>query len=363
MLQQMRRFASSWVASIFLGALAFSFAVWGIADIFRGGTDLSIATVGGEKIAPEAYQQQYQNLLHQERNRTGRTLTADEAKRMGLPQDALNSLLADVAIANVVRKLGLVTTDQQVAAYVHGMQQFNGPLGTFDHNTFLEVLQRSGFTEQSFIDTIRQQTTRDQLAASARNGLVLPEGYTHAILSYVNERRAVQYVEVPSNAAAVPPAPSDAALTAYVAKHPELYSTPEYRDVTYATIGPDDVIAKVKVTDEQLHQQYELRKEDPQSGYFVAETRDEQQITFPDLASAKAARAKIDAGTSFVDIAKARGAAPTNLGSVVKGEDDRSAAVFALPEGGVSQPLKVFPDGTSFRSPRLRRASTRLSTW
>src|ERR1700721_720229 len=46
MLQQMPRLSKSWISSIFLGLLALSFGVWGIADIFRGTTDTSVDTVG-----------------------------------------------------------------------------------------------------------------------------------------------------------------------------------------------------------------------------------------------------------------------------------------------------------------------------
>jgi peptidyl-prolyl cis-trans isomerase D len=341
MLQRMRSFATSWFASIIIGIIAFSFAIWGIADIFTGSSDVSIATVGGEKIEPAAYQQQYQTVLRAAQNRTGQRITAEQAKAMGLQQDALNSLLADVALGNVVRKLGLVTTDAQVTAYVHSIPNFNGPLGTFDHATFVQVLQQSGFTEQGFIDTVRAETTRDQLAAAARNGVVLPNGYILALLSYLNERRAVQYVEMPGSAVAMPAAPSDAILAAYVKQHPGRYSTPEYRDVTYATIGPDDLAAQMNVTDAQLHQEYDVRKDDPAVGYVIPEKRDIQTIAFPDEASAKAARAKIDAGMSFDDVAKARGATPTAFPAVAQSDlGDRGAAVFALPLNTVSQPLK-----------------------
>ncbi len=66
MLQQMRKFASSWVASIFLGVLALSFGVWGIADIFKGTTDTSVATVGNVKIGQDEFQHEYQNSLRNE---------------------------------------------------------------------------------------------------------------------------------------------------------------------------------------------------------------------------------------------------------------------------------------------------------
>ena len=340
MLQQMRSFATSWFASIIIGIIAFSFAVWGIADIFTGSVDTSLASVGGVKIEPSDYQQQYQNLLRQTQNQTHQSVTAEEAKKLGLPQMALDQVLGNTALANVVKKLGLVTTDSQVSAVVHSMPAFNGQLGTFDRNTFLAALQNSGYSEQSFIAEIRAENTRDQIGAAARNGLILPDGYVHTLLSYLNERRAVQYVDLPSTTVAAPPAPDDATLAAYVKSHPERYSTPEYRDVTYATIAPDDVLNQVHVTDQQLHEEYDRRKEFPELGYAVPEKRDEEQITFPDQASAKAARAKIDAGTSFADVAKARGTVPTAIPGVVAGQDDRSKAVFALPADGVSQPLK-----------------------
>src|ERR1700744_5374525 len=59
MLQEMRKYAKGWVSSVFLGALALSFGVWGIADIFKGTTDTSVATVGSSQISAETYQQEY----------------------------------------------------------------------------------------------------------------------------------------------------------------------------------------------------------------------------------------------------------------------------------------------------------------
>src|SRR5207248_4526349 len=104
----------------------------------------------------------------------------------------------------------------------------------------------------------------------------------------------------PKTAAGAPPQPNDAQLAGYIKAHAHAFSTPEYRDVTYAMASPEDVMGKVSVTDDQLKQQYELRKDQ----YQIAEKRDVEQIVFPDAASAQAARAKIAAGTSFADIAK-----------------------------------------------------------
>jgi hypothetical protein len=40
-----------------------------------------------------------------------------------------------------------------------------------------------------------------------------------------------------------------------------MFSTPEYRQLTYAELGPDDLQNQVKVTDAQVKQAYDLQKD------------------------------------------------------------------------------------------------------
>ena len=63
MLQQMRRFASTWVSSLFLGAVALSFIVWGVADIFRGSTDSTAYSVGSTEVPVDLFAREYHNTL------------------------------------------------------------------------------------------------------------------------------------------------------------------------------------------------------------------------------------------------------------------------------------------------------------
>src|SRR5438552_2801519 len=124
MLQAMRKYAKGWVASVFLGLLALSFGVWGIADIFRGGGDDSVEPAG------------------------------------------------------------------------------------------------------------------DQLVSAAASALDLRPGSAHAFFHYLNEVRAATYVTVPASAARNTPTPDDVALMAYMKAHETQFSTPKYRDVSFASISP-----------------------------------------------------------------------------------------------------------------------------
>jgi peptidyl-prolyl cis-trans isomerase D len=220
------------------------------------------------------------------------------------------------------------------------MPAFRGPLGGFDHQTFLDRVQGAGYTEDGFVNVEREELARDQLLVAIHDGFALPPGYTSLLFDYVEEQRAANYVIIPKEAAGKPPAPTDAELDSFIRSHLSEFSTPEYRDVTYAVAGPQDVINQVHVTEQELQQQYELRKEQ----YQVPEKRDVEQIVFPDEASAKAARSKLDAGTGFDALAFQRGLKTddTSLGTVVQADlgSDRGPPTFALAVNGVTQPIK-----------------------
>ncbi len=340
MLQQMRKFASSWLASIFLGLLALSFGVWGVADIFRSNADTTVATVGDATISQDTFQHEYQNLLRTESQQLGTQLSSEQAQALGLPQQALDQIVSRTAIDAEVARLGLTTSDQDVAEQIKTIPAFAGPTGSFDHNTFLQAIQQAGFTEQSFIDAVRSDTARSQLLDATSGGLQVPTGYARALFDFLNEQRAVDYIDVPPSAAGAVPKPTDAELETYVKAHTKEFSTPEYRDLTYAEITPDQVMDQVSVTDKQLQTEYELRK----SQYQVAEKRGIEQITFPDQKTAEAASAKIAAGTSFEDVAKSRKLKPSDiaLGELTQSDlgGDRGTAAFALKQDEVSKPVK-----------------------
>lgn len=336
MLQQMRKYTKSWISSLFLGLLALSFGVWGIADIFRGSSDTSAATVGGEKIPIELFQRDYRNVT---RGITQKgALKPAQARAYG--QQVLDGLIDQTALDTYAKRYGLTATDDTVSARIRAIPNFIGPLGTFDHNTFLRLIDQAGFNEQGFVEYVRGALERDQLVGAASGGLQMPSGYARALFNYLNEARAANYIVVPITTTGPAPAPTDAELATYLKAHPERFSSPEYREVTFAWISPQDLTGKVAVTDAQLKQQYEAQK----AQYVIPEKRQLEQITYPDLASAKAARAKIDSGTTFADLAKQKGLSATDvqLGDLSKdGLGDRGDAVFELQKDGVTQPLKA----------------------
>lgn len=338
MLQEMRKYTKSWLGVSIIGIpVVISFVIWGIADIFRGSPDTSVATVGGEPISTDAFQRDYRNLTRQ----ASRLGAIKPAQQKAYAQQTLDRLIDETAIDSYLHHYGLVISDDIVRSRIRSIQAFAGPLGTFDPQRFTQVLQQFGFdSEQSFVDVIRSDLIRAQFLSATGDGLQLPAGYARALFNYLNEMRAAEYITLPASAAGSPPTPTDSDLQSYVAAHKSRFSTPEYRTVSFAWLSPSDLMGTVKVTDDQLKQQYEAEK----AKYVIPEKREVEQLVFPNEAAAKAAKAKVDAGTSFEDLIKQQGKTETDasLGTVVQADlAERGPAVFALQEGGVTQPIKA----------------------
>jgi len=334
MLQEMRKYAKSWVSSIFLGALALSFAVWGIADIFKGTPDSDVFTLGSMTVPVELFQQEYRDALRG----AGVALPPDQAK--ALAQRVLDNMTLRTALDVLTKRLGLTVGDARLQQQIQSITAFNGPLGTFDHDKFLAVIGQHGYTEASFVERSREDATRTQLIRAVEAGFTLPSDYARGIFAYIDERRAVQYITLTEAQAGAVAPPSDAVLAAYVKARPDSFSTPEYRAASYAGITVAELAPSMVATDKLIQDEIDSNK----AQYVKPEKRTLEQIKFDTEADAKAAKDALDHGKSFDQLATERKLQPGDykLGEVVEADLDaaRAAPFFALPPNGVSAPVK-----------------------
>lgn len=336
MLQEMRKYTKSWVSSLFLGALALSFAVWGIADIFRGNTDTTVFSVGSTKVPVDKFARDY----HNEMRSVGTALQPDQAKL--LAKKVLDHMMLTTALDNLTDRLGLTASDARVRAQIQSNPVFAGTLGTFDHDNFLRVINQFGYDENEFIEVSRKDAARSQMIRSVEGGFMMPPDYARAIYAYVNELRAAEYVVLSPDAVGTIAPPTDAVLAAYVKAHPDRFSTPEYRTVDVASIGVEDVAGTITVTDKQVQDELDLHK----SQYVTPEKRELEQINFTSEADAKAAKAELDGGKTFEALAAERKLKPADyqLGELAQADlaidPARAAAAFGLAAGATSAPVK-----------------------
>ncbi len=341
----MRKASSNWVGktvmTVMFGVLIVSFGMWGIADVFKGSSRSAVATVGNTEISAEQFRNIYTDRLQQIGRQFGRPLTMDQARAFGLDRQVLQQTVAEAAIDEDAKSKGLGQSDADVLRAISNDPNFKGLDGNFDPARFTATIRQFGFTEPRYIAEQKRVSMRRQITGTIAAGLEPTKTQIDALVRFQNEQRAVQYMTLTAAQAGKIDPPSPEVLATFFDDRKQLFRAPEYRKIAILALTPEEMAKSITVSDEDAKKEFEARKEK----YITQERRQVSQITFPNEDEAKAARAKIDGGVSFEDLAKQRklSAADIDLGNVTKtgmGDAALADAAFALPLNGVSQPIK-----------------------
>jgi peptidyl-prolyl cis-trans isomerase D len=345
MLRGIHKASSTWLGKAIMagvmGVLVISFAIWGIGDIFRGFGQNAVAVIGGTEISVDQFRQFYTDRLQQFSRQTGRPISPDQARALGIDRQILGQLVAERTLDEQARKLRLGLSDAEIAKRITADPSFLGTTGQFDRARFEQLIRQAGYTEQRFVDEQRRVLLRRQIAQSVSSDLPVPAAAMTAINQYQNERRDIDYLALGATQAGDIPAPTQDELTKYFDARKVLFRAPEYRKVTVLSLSPADLAKVDAVSDADAKAVYDQNK----ASYGKPEQRELRQIIFPNEADAAAARDKIAKGATFDDIVKERGLNPadTDLGTVSKAgiiDPAVANAAFSLKSGDVSQPVK-----------------------
>jgi len=345
MLRGLRKASSSALGKGIMGGvvgfLVLAFAIWGIGDIFRGYGRSSFAKIGNTEISIEQFRQAYNDRLQQIGRELRHPVTPAQAHELGFEQQIVGQLVAEAAIDETARRMGLRLSDAEVARLIMNDPAFRGPTGQFDRQQFTYMIRNAGYTEARFAAEQRRVTLRREVSLAVGGDLPAPKTTVQALERFENEQRAVEFVVLGPAQAGEVAAPTPEELAKYFDERKVLFRAPEYRKVVLLSVTPADVASSIEVSDADARRYYEERR----ARFGTPEKRQVEQIVFPSEEAAKSGADKLAAGTSFEALAAEAGKKPEdiNLGLVGKADlIDRAVAdaAFALPEGGVSAPVK-----------------------
>jgi peptidyl-prolyl cis-trans isomerase D len=328
---------TSVLAFVMLGMIVIGLGGYGVTN-FGHSVD-SVATVGKAEISTTEYARALRTQVAQLSRQFGSQLTLKDAVMFGLDQQVLRNLISNAALDNEALRLGLSAGDVQVAQKIAATEAFRDVAGKFDRTLYGQLLQQNGITVKEFEAGMRGDLTRQVLQTAIVGGIVAPASLTDTVYAYQGETRGFTLLTLTE--ASLPqklPAPTEDQLKAFYTAHIADFTRPEAKRVSYAVLQPNEIAKDQKVAEADIKAAYDAAGDI----YNVPEKRLVERLVFPSDAEAKAAKAKLDAGTSFEDLVKARGLALTDIDMGDVTEAKLGAAgkdVFALTAPGVVGPL------------------------
>lgn len=341
MIQWMHGAVAKWVLRFLAVFLIISFAAWGIGDMLRPPSQVDkVAEIDGTVIGRNEVSRQFTRLMDVMRSRLGPDFDTEQAVQLGLLDQTLDQMINARLISIDAHRMGLNAGEDQIRQAIFDDQRFHGVGNRFDANRFHQFLAREGMPESVFVQTLRDEIIRRQLAGALGAATTVPKILQETLFKYRNEKRVAEVVSIPFGRSRDIATPSDAVLIKFHKDNPALFTAPEYRKVVSIYLDPDAMARGQSPSEQRIKEEFEDRK----ASLAVPERRTVEQALLPDEARAKKLVDAVKAGKSFADAVKeVTGNPPISLGTLSKLEMPDQAvadAAFALAANTVSAPIK-----------------------
>ena len=352
MLQNIRDKSSSWVVKVIVGFIILTFALFGVDAIvgaFTGGGD-EVATVNDEKISRYELEIATQRQVRQTLAEMGPDADPSQLNENLIRQRALQGLISREAMLQAAKDAGLSVSELQIDRLILATKEFQDPQGTFSAEQFNLMLQNIGMAPAQFREELRTDMLINQYQGGIGLSEFMPEKYVERVIALDSQTRDLTFVTLDASAQKGIEI-TDAEIETYYQNNQEAFRQPERVQLDYIRVSQQDLLDRIEVTDSELqsaYSRYEQRIAN-QASYYAShilletETRSEEEA----IAALEAIRARVEQGESFAELAKTEsediGSAADGgkLGLVEPGsfDADFEQALFALEEGGVSEPV------------------------
>ena len=345
------------LVKIFLSILGASFALWGIADVVQKyWADRPIAKVGNFEISYE----ELSHMLNQETNRIQQMYNGkvDPAvlKKLQLHTIVLERLINQKALTQLLKSMHLSASDKFVGEVIRGHESFKKD-GFYDGALLREVLRSNGISEPKFIEQIREDIFKQQLAGTLGSAMSLPNFAIDIITNALTEKHRFFSITIPFSAMQLDKKATDDDLKLLFNQKAESYRVPEYRKAQVVIFEQSALTKNIKLTEDEIKERYNSSLTD----FTQAERRMVRRVTYPNQNAAVAALEHLKKGRPMTAVVRdVPGGKYEDMGLLEKENlsENVQSVVFSLPANKHSAPLE---NGTAFSIYEVTRIDPTLT--
>jgi peptidyl-prolyl cis-trans isomerase D len=350
MLDLLRRKAQSPYLQATVLVIIVVFIFWGVGGNTTGARN-AVATVNGEPITLQEFDQAYQRTMDNYRNQFGGNLPKGFAESLNLKKQVVQELIRKTLLLQGAREMGLYVSDREIQGAIKDMTVFQNN-GVFDVARYKEVLKGSRLTPTKFETGLQTDLLLTKVSASLTGfARVTPQELEDRFRYDHGEMRIDYAVFKPENYSGKVKA-TDEGVAAYFAKNQERYMTAPQVKISYLAFPVQEEMAKVTIPDSEVEQYYASHADE----FGQPEKRRARHILLTTTAQNKEARrqemekilARAKAGEDFATLARqfsedGSAAQGGDLGFFGRGQmvQPFEEAVFRLQKGEVSDMVET----------------------
>ncbi len=345
MLQYIRENTRSVGASIIIGLMVLSMALFGVDALFAPENTTGVAgRVNGKDISQSELNNEIQRQRQQWQSRMGANseFLSDDV----LQPAAMQQLVARELVRQAADNAGIKFSSDSADAQIVQNPSFQID-GKFDADRYRITLGSAGLTPQMYRNMVLSDMAVQQYALSVSATSIADPAAVDALALLINQTRSFDYTLINWASQVVSVEPTDEQIQQFYDTNGDRFMSAESVDIEYLLIDRSSLSQDFEVTEEMLLERYQAFSE----GYAGVVERRVSHILVEsnDAATIAAITEGLAAGESFADLASRYS---DDFGSSEQGGDlgftdgtlfaeEFEAAVASLEVGEVSQPVST----------------------
>ncbi|MGC2456509.1 MAG: SurA N-terminal domain-containing protein [Gallionellaceae bacterium] len=253
---------------IVLALIILPFAFWGVDSYRRSAAGEALATVNGEKIG----QQEFDNALRQQEDRM-RELMGDKFDpamfdKPEIKHSVLDNLVSQRLMTSQAQGQGLTVSDAQLAQVISEIGAFQKD-GKFDKERYESALRSQNMTPPIFEERVRQELSLRQLTDAYNQNGYASNTIADRLIHLNEQQRVVSTLQVLPDSFLKQVKVDDAEIKKYYENNTAEFQSPERVRVEYVTFAVDSLLPQIKVDEAEVRKYYE----DHQPEFGIQEQR------------------------------------------------------------------------------------------
>lgn len=355
-MQEFRRFVKGPMGKVLLVAIILPFVISAFYGYFTGGPqENTVAEVNGTPINKrtlDARVRQYRQRMSEQRPE----LDSSMLEQFINPSMVLQGLVNNQLIFSYADQVGMAVSDEQAAQRIRSQQAFQNEQGEFSRERFERMVRNAGMNPSGYMDNLRRDILGNQVRTGFQDTAFALPGELATQRRLGEQTRDLRYLVTRPDALVDSYTVDDEAVREYYEDNRGQFMRPPRFQLAWMELSPEHYKDRVNITENDIRQEYEARKQTGslqpgsakgrQAAHILLKTGD-QRSEEEALTRAMELRQRIGEGTSFAEVARRHSEDPASadqggdLGRVRRGDlpETMAEALFSLKAGDVSEPV------------------------
>jgi peptidyl-prolyl cis-trans isomerase D len=231
------------------------FAFWGVDSYQKSGGGEFMATVNGEKISAQEFDNAVRQQEQRMREMAGASFDPTIFDKPEIKHSIMETIVAQRLLGMDAHKAGLTITDEQLADVIGSIGAFQKD-GKFDKKQYETVLSGQNMSPLTFEAKVRQELSSRQLTdAFTQNGYA-SSLVADNLIRLNEQQRVVSLVKFDVDELTAQAKVDDAAIDDYYKKNQGEFKTPERAKVEYVVFSADSLLPQIALEESEIAKYY-----------------------------------------------------------------------------------------------------------